>query len=95
MSLRYSFASEQLEPGAQLSLVANLTSTPQLPLKTPQIPSNRDQKALNRGPLGGLVSCVSFVGFSDISCCCLSQRVELGCHFGIRSHTPYQMVVGP
>ena len=28
------------------------TSTPQLPFKRPQIPSNRDQQALNRGPLG-------------------------------------------
>ena len=30
------------------------TSTPQLPFKRPQIPSNRDHKALNRGTLGGL-----------------------------------------
>ena len=30
------------------------TSTNQLPFKTPQIPSNRDRKALNRGTLGGL-----------------------------------------
>ena len=29
-------------------------STPQLPLKTPQTPSNSDHKALNRGTLGGL-----------------------------------------
>ena len=29
-------------------------STPQQPSKTPQIPSNRDHKALNRGTLGGL-----------------------------------------
>ena len=29
-------------------------STPQLPFKTPQIPSNRDHKALKRGTLGGL-----------------------------------------
>ena len=29
------------------------TSTPQVPFKTPQIPSNRDHKALNRGTLGG------------------------------------------
>ena len=29
------------------------TSTPQLPFKRPQIPSNRDHKALNRGTLGG------------------------------------------
>ena len=28
------------------------TSTPQQPFKTPQIPSNRDQKAVNRGTLG-------------------------------------------
>ena len=31
-----------------------LTSTPQLPFKEHQIPSNRDHKALNRGTLGGL-----------------------------------------
>ena len=30
------------------------SSTPQLPFKEPQIPSNRDHKALNRGTLGGL-----------------------------------------
>ena len=30
------------------------TSTPQLPFQTPQMPSNRDHKALNRGTLGGL-----------------------------------------
>ena len=30
------------------------TSTPQLPFKRPQIPSNRDHKALNRGTLGGV-----------------------------------------
>ena len=30
------------------------TSTPQLPFKKPQIPSNRDYKAPNRGTLGGL-----------------------------------------
>ena len=30
------------------------TSTPQLPFKTPQIPSNRGHKAINRGTLGGL-----------------------------------------
>ena len=30
------------------------TSTPQLPFKRPQIPSNRYHKALNRGTLGGL-----------------------------------------
>ena len=29
------------------------TSTPQLPAKIPQIPSNRDHKALNGGTLGG------------------------------------------
>ena len=29
-------------------------STPQLPFKIPQIPSNRDYKALDRGTLGGL-----------------------------------------
>ena len=30
------------------------TSTAQLPSKIPQIPSNRDYKALNRGTLGDL-----------------------------------------
>ena len=30
------------------------SSTPQLPVKEPQIPSNRDHKALNRATLGGL-----------------------------------------
>ena len=30
------------------------TSTPQLPFKIPQIPSNRDHKALNSGTLGGV-----------------------------------------
>ena len=30
------------------------TSTPQLPFKRPQIPSNRDHMALNGGTLGGL-----------------------------------------
>ena len=30
------------------------SSTPQLPFKIPQIPSNRDYKALNRATLGGL-----------------------------------------
>ena len=34
------------------------TSTPQLPFKRPQIPSNRDHKALNRGTLGGLGMCM-------------------------------------
>ena len=32
------------------------TSTPQLPFKIPQIPSNKDHKALNRGTFGGLGS---------------------------------------
>ena len=31
--------------------MAPTSSTPQLPFKTPQIPSNRDYKALNRGTL--------------------------------------------
>ena len=30
------------------------TSGPQLPFKIPHIPTNRDHKALNRAPLGGL-----------------------------------------
>ena len=36
------------------------TSTPQLPFKTPQIPSNRDHKALDRGTLGGLGKNLNF-----------------------------------
>ena len=31
-----------------------IPAPPQLPFKTPQVPSNRDCKALNRGTLGGL-----------------------------------------
>ena len=38
------------------------TSTPQLPFKEPQIPSNRDQKALNRGPLGVYVMSFMWTG---------------------------------
>ena len=38
------------------------TSTPQLPFKTPQIPSNRDHKALNRATLGGLGTAAGRVG---------------------------------
>ena len=34
----------------------HINQHPQLPSKTPQIPSNRDHKALNRGTLGGLGS---------------------------------------
>ena len=37
-----------------IPLVLACTSTPQLPFKIPQIPSNRDHKALNRWTLGGL-----------------------------------------
>ena len=36
------------------------SSTPQLPFKEPQIPFNREHKALNRATLGGLGSCRSF-----------------------------------
>ena len=39
---------------AETMLDIRYTSTPQLPFKEPQIPSNRDHKALNRGTLGGL-----------------------------------------
>ena len=39
------------------------TSTPQLPIKVPQIPSNRDQEALNRGTLGGGCWQEAAVGF--------------------------------
>ena len=43
------------------------TSTPQLPIKIPQIPSNRDYKAPNRGTLEGLgryliVGCLDPIG---------------------------------
>ena len=37
-------------------------STPQLPFKKPQIESNRDHKALNRGTLGGLGLTTCFMG---------------------------------
>ena len=36
------------------------TSTPQLPFKTLQIPSDRDHKALNAGALGGLGIAIIF-----------------------------------
>ena len=38
------------------------SSTPQLPFKTPQIPFNRDHKALNSGTLGGVGSSLSMWG---------------------------------
>ena len=34
--------------------IQQTNSTPQLPFKEPQIPSNTDHKALSRGALGGL-----------------------------------------
>ena len=44
----------------KLRLIVNytrITSTPQLPFKGPQIPSNGDHKALNGGTLGGAGRC--------------------------------------
>ena len=38
----------------EASKTLGITSTPQLPFKEPQIPSTRDDKALDRGTLGGL-----------------------------------------
>ena len=38
------------------------SSTPQLPFKRPHIPTKRDQKALHRGTLGGLVSSSTLSG---------------------------------
>ena len=35
-------------------------NTPQLPIKIPHIPTNRDHKALNRSTLGGLERCLGF-----------------------------------
>ena len=49
--------------GPSLSLSGSLSltlSTPQLPFKTPQIPSSRDHKALDRGTLRGLGLSLSF-----------------------------------
>ena len=40
---------------AQKDPILLTDSTPQLPFKIPQIPSNRDYKALNRVTLGGLI----------------------------------------
>ena len=40
----------------QIASMEQYSSTPQLPFQRPQIPSNRYQKALNRGTLGGLGS---------------------------------------
>ena len=47
-------------PMAQMGNGLRWTSTPQLPFEEPQIPSNRDHKALNRGTLGGLGRGTSF-----------------------------------
>ena len=44
------------------------TSTPQLPLKEPQIPSNRDHNALNRGTLGGLGRSVNIAAKGSLGC---------------------------
>ena len=38
----------------EVCLRCMISGTPQLPYKTPQIPSNRDHTALNTGTLGGL-----------------------------------------
>ena len=40
--------------------MARDTSTPQVPLKKPQIPSNRDHKTLNKGTLKGAGACFGF-----------------------------------
>ena len=42
-------------------------STPQLPFKTPQIPSNRDHKALNRRTLGGLGHQTRSMVYKDVT----------------------------
>ena len=44
----------------------DLCSTPQLPFEEPQIPSNRDHKALNRGTLEGRGSCRDCNSNSDL-----------------------------
>ena len=37
-----------------IDMGVDIPATPQLPFKMPHIPTSRDHKALNRGPLGGL-----------------------------------------
>ena len=50
-----SFLKLPVNSGMCLKFVTRIpTSTPQLPLQEPQIPSHEDHKALNRGTLGGL-----------------------------------------
>ena len=45
------------DPASCLQIESSLIpSTPQLPSKRPQIPSNRDHKALNKGTLGGFIA---------------------------------------
>ena len=46
------------------SLSVVYTSTPQLPFKRPQIPSNRDHEALTRGTLGGCWH-TSYFGYKE------------------------------
>ena len=47
--------------------VPNTPDPPQLPFKLPQVPSNGDNKALNRGTLGGLDSGFNTGGLLDVS----------------------------
>ena len=42
------------KPYVSIYIYIYLPAPPQLPFKTPQIPSNRDHKALNRVTFGGL-----------------------------------------
>ena len=57
--------------------IVTSASTPQLPFKKPQIPSNRDHKNLNRGTLGGAGVChVSYV-------LCYVQFVSIHVHVDV------------
>ena len=52
----------------KLSKIGGPASTSQLPFKTPQIASNRDHRALNRGTLGGLGIVGSFLCWVHVRC---------------------------
>ena len=56
------------------------SSTPQLPFRIPQLPSNRDLKALNRGTLGGLgcVWCFGSLHVSQVQGVCSGIDLRLG-----------------
>ena len=51
-----------------------LTSTPQVPFKAPQIPSNRDHQALKRGTLGGAGTPMDFMAAAGQRGCAASDE---------------------